>query len=357
MNSTIGTAPDSTTIRHAARLILHGFLVMLAIGCEQVSDRLPPAACSTTTTSVVRLSTTGSDSTAILASIQAITGIMMRSKIPVVVQGSGLLQLQSMGLDQQPQMVKYSKSLAALRAIDCSNIYLLADEAPSVEIATGGSVMEDPETTVLVQTTRLGAEKEVAAAMGEWMTDSSAESLGGGWYWVKPKGTTRTLDSGDAAAAAALENALAGVPASSVTIGLRITDAMRDSLNEAMDEDGGMLTAALAGFEDSMKSLQMASIGLQFGPKPELRAAMAFENEAAAKEFNESWTSTTRSLTSMLGMMMASRAVDEEEEGGDAPPPMDPTMFSGMAEALAMKQDKQRLSLTIDDAGWRKLLP
>jgi len=331
-------------------------MLLLAIGCEQASDRLPAAACSATTTSAVRISTTGSDATAMQDSIQTLAGIMMRSKIPVVVQASGLLQLQALGMDQQPDMVKWGKALAALRAIEGSNIYLLADEAPNIDLATGGALMEDPDALVLlVQTKRLGAEKEVAAAMNEWMTDASVESIGGGWYWVKPKGTTRTLGGGDASAAAALESALAGVPASSVTVGLRITDSMRESLAEGMDEDGGILTAALAGFEDSMKSLQTASIGLQFGEKPEIRAGMMFESEAAAQEFNESWTSTTRSLTSMLGMMMASQAA--EEEGEDAPPPMDPTMFSGMAEALAMKQDKQRLSLVIDDAGWRKLLP
>ena len=348
--------------RSAIQFCLHSLLLsgalLLSIGCEQVSDRLPAAACSATTTSAVRISTTGSDATAMQDSIQTLAGIMMRSKIPVVVQASGLLQLQALGLDQQPQMVTYGKSLAALRAIEGSNIFLLADEIPSVPLAAGGEVMDDPDAMVLlVQTKRLGAEKEVAAAMNEWMTDASVESIGGGWYWVKPKGTTRTLGGGDASTAVALENALAGVPASSVTIGLRVTDSMRESLAEGMDEDGGILTAALAGFEDSMKSLQTASIGLQFGEKPEVRAAMMFENEAAAKEFNESWTSTTRSLTSMLGMMMASQAADEEEEGEDAAPPMDPTMFSGIAEALAMKQDKQRLSLVIDDAGWRKLLP
>lgn len=344
-------------IRSAARSLLLCGVVVLAAACEQVSDRLPAAACSATTTSAVRISTTGTDAVAMQESIQTLAGIMMRSKIPAVVQISGLLQLQALGLDQEPMMVKYGKSLAALRAMEGSNIYLLADEAPSVGLATGGGVLEDPDAIVLlVQTRKLGAEKEVAAAMNEWMTDASVESVGGGWYWVKPKGTTRALGSGDAAAAAALETALAGVTASSVTIGLRITDSMRDSFSEGMDEDGGMLTAAFAGFEDSMQSLQMASIGLQFGPKPEIRAAMTFENDAAAQEFNESWTSTTRSLTSMLGMMMASQAA-EEAEGEEAPEPMDATMFSGMAEALAMRQDKQRLSLVIDDAAWRKLLP
>jgi len=358
MANLISVAASRPAIRHAARSLLLAGMLLLAIGCEQVSDRLPAAACSASTTSVVRISTTGTDATAMQESIEALARIMMRSKIPVVVQASGLLQLQALGMDQQPDMVKYGKALAALRALEGSNIYLLADEAPNLDLGTVGALMEDPDALVLlVQTKRLGAAKELEAAIREWMPDASVESVGGGWYQVKPEGTTRALGSGDVSVAAALESALAGVPASSVTVGLRITDSMRESLAEGMDEDGGMLTAALAGFEDSMKSLQTASIALQFGEKPEIRAAMVFKSEDAAQEFNESWTSTTRSLTSMLGMMMASQAADEEEEGEDAPPPMDMTMFSGMAEALAMKQDKQRLSLVIDDAGWRKLLP
>jgi len=353
---TAPVAPRSVIHRFGSSLVVAA-LIALSNGCEQISDRLPAAACSESTTSVVRLSTTGTDATAMQESIQALAGIMMRSKIPVVVQASGLLQLQALGLDQQPEMVKYGKSLAALRAIDGSNIYLLADEAPDVALPSDGAFMEDPDAVVLlVQTKRLGVEKEVAAAMLEWMPDSTVESVGGGWYWVKPKGVTRVLGDGSASAAAALEAALAGVPQSSVTIGIRMTESMRESVAEGMDEDGGMLTAALAGFEDSMKLLQTASIGLQLGSKPEIRAALAFENENAAQEFNESWASTTRSLTSMLGMMMAAQASDEEE-GEDAAPPMDITMFSGMAEALAMKQDKRQLSLVIDDAGWRKLLP
>jgi hypothetical protein len=357
MSRCTSALPFRSVIRLTGHSLVLAVLIALTNGCEQISDRLPVAACSESTTSVVRVSTTGTDATDMQESIQALAGIMMRSKIPVVVQASGLLQLQSLGLDQQPEMVKYGKSLTALRAIDGSNIYLLAEEAPDVGLPTDDAFMEDPDAIVLlVQTKRLGVEQEVAAAMSDWIPDSTVESVGGGWYWVKPKGVTRALGDGSVSSADALEAALASVPQSSVTIGLRMTESMRESVADGLEEDGGMLTAALAGFEDSMKLLQTASVGLQFGSKPEIRAALTFENETAAQEFNESWASTTRSLTSMLGMMMVAQA-SEDEEGEDAPPPIDMRMFSGMAEALAMKQDKRQLSLVIDDAGWRKLLP
>ena len=52
----------------------------------------------------------------------------------------------------------------------------------------------------------------------------------------------------------------------------------------------------------------------------------------------------------MAGMMLS--APNEDGKGG-----IDPKMFTQMAEALDMKQSDAQLTLTLDDAGWKKLIP
>ena len=80
-------------------LALVGFIGFAAIastaslaGCEGVSDNLPPAVITTKTAGIVRISTTGMGSKEIEESADALATMLSKSKIPQVVQASGLLQ-------------------------------------------------------------------------------------------------------------------------------------------------------------------------------------------------------------------------------------------------------------------------
>ena len=92
------------------------------------------------------------------------------------------------------------------------------------------------------------------------------------------------------------------------------------------------------------------SAAIAFGPNPTIRAAMNFANKDAAGEFATTWSTTTRSIAGMAGMMLS--APNEDGQGG-----IDPKIFTQMAEALDMKQSDAQLTLTLDDDGWKKLIP
>ena len=77
---------------------------------------------------------------------------------------------------------------------------------------------------------------------------------------------------------------------------------------------------------------------------------MNFADKSAAGEFATTWSTTTRSIAGMAGMMLS--AQNEDGKGG-----IDPKVFTQMAEALDMKQSESQLTLTLDDAGWKKLIP
>ena len=146
------------------------------------------------------------------------------------------------------------------------------------------------------------------------------------------------------------DQAMNALPSSAITFGMRMNDELREDFDLAMEEDSGPMTMFLAGFSESMKSLDTISAAIEFGPNPTIRAAMNFTNKDAASEFATTWSTTTRSIAGMAGMMMS--APDEDGNGG-----IDPAVFNQMAEALDMKQNDAQLTLIIDDAGWKKLIP
>lgn len=100
--------PCANSMRSIA---LAGFIAFAALastaslmGCEGVSDNLPPAVITTKTAGIVRISTTGMGSKEIEESADALATMLSKSKIPQVVQASGLLQLQAAGLSSNPTM-------------------------------------------------------------------------------------------------------------------------------------------------------------------------------------------------------------------------------------------------------------
>ena len=105
-------------------IALAGFIAFAALastaslmGCEGVSDNLPPAVITTKTAGIMRISTTGMGSKEIEESADALATMLSKSKIPQVVQASGLLQLQAAGMSSNPTMEKMDETMTALREI------------------------------------------------------------------------------------------------------------------------------------------------------------------------------------------------------------------------------------------------
>lgn len=323
-------------------------------GCEGVSDNLPPAVITAKTAGILRISTTGMGIKEIEQSADALATILSKSKIPQVVQASGLLQLQAAGLDANPNMKMMDQTMSALREIKAKAIYIVADTEAAgsmTDVLTQELPLGNEGVIFLVQTTSTNSQSDIQSMAAKTFGASIlVEHIGRGWYWLKSDPKETLPATSDPALAMKFDQAMNALPSSAITFGMRMNDELREDFDLAMEEDSGPMTMFLAGFSESMKSLDTISAAIEFGPNPTIRAAMSFANKEAASEFATTWSTTTRSIAGMAGMMMS--APDEDGNGG-----IDPAVFNQMAEALDMKQNDAQLTLTIDDAGWKKLIP
>ena len=342
-------------------LALVGFIGFAALaftssltGCEGVSDNLPPAVITTKTAGIVRISTTGMGSKEIEESADALATMLSKSKIPQVVQASGLLQLQAAGLSSNPTMQKMDETMAALREIKAKAIYIVADTeaAGSMTDALTEELPLGAEGVIfLVQTTSTNSQSDIQSMAAKTFGASIiAQHIGRGWYWLKSDPKETLPATSDPALAMQFDQAMNALPSSTISFGMRMSDELRANIDSAMEEDSGPLSMFLSGFSEPMKSLNTISAAIAFGPNPTIRAAMNFANKDAAGNFSTTWSTTTRSIAGMAGAMLS--APNEDGQGG-----IDPKIFTQMAEALDMKQSDAQLTLTLDDAGWKKLIP
>ncbi len=287
-------------------------------------------------------------------SADALATILSKSKIPQLVQASGLLQLQAAGLAANPSLKKLDETMTALREINAKAIYIVADRDAATNM-TDALTEELPigadGVIFLVQTTSTNSQSDIQSmAAKTFGTSIIVEHIGHGWYWLKTD-TKETLPvASDPAMALEFDRAMTLLPSSAIGFGMRMTDELREICAKSMEEDSGPMTMFLSGFAAPMKQLNTISASLDFGPDPTIRAAMDFANKESAGEFGKTWSTTTRSIAGMAGMMLS--APDKNGSGG-----IDPKLFTQMAEALDMTQSDSQLTLTIDNAGWKKLVP
>ena len=348
-------APPYTRAMHTTsiRALLATFTLFALSACG-VSDNLPAVAVSAKTASVTRISTTGLSSLAFAKSAEAIAAIMSNSKVPQIAQASGLLQMQAAGLDPKvnPKMQKLDETMESLREINAKAIYVIVDgDAVDELIPTISDLpIDQPGIILLVQTASTGSQGDVfAVASNAFGGAVVVENLGKGWYWVKGDGDQTLPAVPDPDGAKAFESALNALPAATVTTALRVTQELRDACIDALENDDSGMGMFFGGFMKPLTKLSLVSGSCEFGSNPTLRASLTFEDKESAGVFNTAWSTTTRSLAGMAGMMLGSAPQGE--------PTLDPKTFTNMAAALDMKQDETRLTLTLDDAAWKKLIP
>ncbi|MSR44206.1 MAG: hypothetical protein EXS15_02465 [Phycisphaerales bacterium] len=319
-----------------------------------VSDNLPSVAISSSTAAVVRVSTTGIGSETIQQSYEAIATIMAKSKIPQIVQASGLLQMQASALDPttNERMRKIDELMESMRGINAKAIVVIADGNGVSDLAD--SLTDIPigneGITVLVQTTSTGSSADIQTlAAKAFDREVMVESLGAGWYWLKTSAGQTLPAKGDEAVAKAFDEALRALPLAGVNFGMRMTEDLKQKCAEAIEDDVSGMGMFLGGFVAPLQKLVGLSSSLNFGKDPTIRVALTFEDKDATGEFNQAWSTTTRSLAGMAGMMMAG--------GGKGQPKIEPKTFTDMAAALDMKQDETKLTLTLDHAAWNQLIP
>ena len=332
---------------------------LLLFACDGLSDSLPPAAIAPETVGVLRISTSGLDSKSLQESADTLATMMSKSKIPQVVQASGLLQLRAMALDLDPGVKAFDDAMTSLREIKAKAVYVitsgdeLGDLMGSTTMTTSTSTI-DPSLSgpiVLVQTSSTNSESDVEGCANKIMgMVVTAESLGQGWYWLKWNPQQQLPAQSDAAAAQEFDRAVNGLPQSTLLVTMRMTDSIRADIASGLKNNAGLLSMFLDGFVDSMKSLNTISGSINFGKDPTIRAAMQFASADSAKKFAQEWSNTTRSAAIMASTMLSTGNDDDDNDP-------DPKMFTQIAEALDMKQADAQLTLTIDEAGWKKLIP
>lgn len=330
---------------------------LLLFACDGLSDNLPPAAIAPETVGVLRISTSGLDSKSLQESADTLATMMSKSKIPQVVQASGLLQLRAMELDQDAGVKALNDAMTSLRQINAKAIYVITSGNELGDLMGSMSMTMstiDPSLSgpiVLVQTSNTNSTTDVEGCATQIMGKAvTTEPLGKGWYWLKWNPQQQLPAQSDAAVAQEFDQAIAGLPQSTLLVTMRMTDSIRADIASGLENDAGPLSLFLNEFGDSMSSLNTISGGINFGKDPTIRAAMQFASADSAKKFAQAWNNTTRSAASMLAMMLSAG-----NDGDDNGP--DPKMFTQIAEALDMKQADAQLTLTIDEAGWKKLIP
>lgn len=350
--NTLRTGQSTRMKSTFVRIVLSTATLTLA-ACG-VSDTFPIETVGPSTAGILRISTSGVGIKEIQQSADALATIMSKSKIPQVVQASGLLQLQAAGLDANPSLKKLDETMASLRQIGAKAVYIVADKI-AAESMTDALTDELPigadGVIFLVQTDSVFSTSDIESVAAKAFNASViVESIGKGWYWLKSDANESLPTITDAAIDVEFNHSLNALSGSAITFGMRMTAEMRATIDESMAEEAGPLAAFTAGFTEPLKSLNSLSASIDFGPNPTLRVAMTFATKESAGEFNDVWSTTTRSIGTMAGMMMAGGG--EDGEGG-----IDPKAFGQIAEALDMKQAESQLTLTLDDAGWKKLIP
>ena len=214
-------------------LALVGFITFAALastasltGCEGVSDNLPPAVITTKTAGIMRISTTGMGSKEIEESADALATMLSKSKIPQVVQASGLLQLQAAGMSSNPTMKKMDETMTALREIKAKAIYIVADTeaAGSMTDALTQELPLGAEGVIfLVQTTSTNSQSDIQSmATKTFGASIIAQHIGRGWYWLKSDPKETLPATSDPALAMQFDQAMNALPSSAISFGMRM---------------------------------------------------------------------------------------------------------------------------------------
>lgn len=329
-------------------------ITLSALTACGVSDALPAVAVSSTTAAVVRISTSGLSSESLRQSVDSFAPMLSKSTIPQLAQGAQMLTEQSAEFDpaKNEEMRRLDETMAAMRQINAKAVYILADgtAASTMPETMTALPIEQDGIMILVQTNGTRSQSDIQSLVGRAFNVAvMVESLGQGWYWLKADASQTLPAVPDISGARQLDVALNALAPSAVSVGMRVTAEVREACATALESDESGMAMFLGGFIEPLTKLSSISASIGFGSNPTMCTAMTFETKEAAGEFNSAWASTTRSLFSMVGMMAAG--------GGKGEKKIDPKTFSAMATALAMVQDEAKLTMTLDDLAWKKLIP
>ena len=330
------------------------------VGCG-VQENLPSEAVPADTAIVVRIDPATMQGPMVRDAMDAVAKIAGRSTNPRIVQLSGLIQLQSLSMDEAESKTT-DAAMAALVEAGATAIWVVVPEsslssagelAADAADADADDLLEYGTALVQAKTRDAGPAIEKALrAMDDDLASCTATSVAPGWFAIRMSAEQTLPKGGDAAMAKSFESAIAGQSGASMAMAMRMTDSMR----AALDSDDEMMLQAqmmVGRGVSALERLQMLSASVTFGKDPAIRARMAFGSDGDAAEFNAAWDET---LQTILGFIqMQSMMAEGGEDDGDAPAPK-PTQWGPVFDGLKMRQEGPALSLTLDQERMRAMM-
>ncbi len=348
---------------HHRNSVLRSLLAIIpcALAACGVQENLPAEAVPADTVIVVRVDPATMQGPMVRDAMDAVVKIAGRSTNPQIVQLSGLIQLQSLSMDEAESKTT-DAAMAALAEAGATAIWVVVPEsslssagelAADAVDADADDLLEYGTALVQAKTRDAGPAIEKALrAMDDDLASCTATSVAPGWFAVRMSADQPLPKGGDAAMARAFESAIARQSGASMAMAMRMTDSMR----AALDSDDEMMLQAqmmVGRVVSALERLQMLSASVTFGKDPSIRARMAFGTDSDAAEFNAAWDET---LQTILGFIqMQSMMAEGGEEDGDEPAPK-PTQWGPVFDGLKMRQEGASLSLTLDQERMRAMM-
>jgi hypothetical protein len=330
------------------------------VGCG-VQENLPSEAVPANTAIVVRIDPATMQGPMVRDAMDAVAKIAGRSTNPQIVQLSGLIQLQSLSMDEAESNTT-DAAMAALLQAGATAIWVVVPEsslssagelAADAADADADDLLEYGTALVQAKTRDAGPAIEKALrAMDDDLASCTVASVAPGWFAVRMSADQTLPKGGDAAMAKSFESAIAGQSGASMAMAMRMTDSMR----AALDSDDEMMLQAqmmVGRVVSALERLQMLSASVTFGKDPAIRARMAFGSDGDAAEFNAAWDETLQTILGFIQMQSMMAAGDEDD--GDAPAPK-ATQWGPLFDGLKMRQEGPALSLTLDQERMRAMM-
>jgi hypothetical protein len=336
-------------------------IIPCALTACGVQENLPAEAVPADTAMVLRIDPATMQGPMVRDAMDTVAKIAGRSSNPQIVQLSGLIQLQSLSMDETESKAT-DAGLAALVEAGATAIWVVVPEsslssagslAADAADADADDLLEYGNALVQAKTRDAGPAIEKALrSMDDDLAECTATSVAPGWFAIRMSADQPLPKGGDEAAARSFESAIARQSGASMAMAMRMTDSMRAAL--ASDDEMMLQAQMMVGrVISALERLQMLSASVTFGKAPSIRARMAFASDGDAGEFNSAWDETLQTILGFIQMQSMMAEGDDEE--GDAPAAK-PTQWGPLFEGLKMQQDGAALSLTLDQERMRSMM-
>jgi hypothetical protein len=190
-----------------------------------------------------------------------------------------------------------------------------------------------------------GQLSQALAQMDENGEASELQPYVDGWWYTSDDEMVQPPQSGDMETANQLREALSLANGSSVAIGMRMNDQMREGLAQAMNNpQAAMFAPAIT----ALQQMEIGGAGVAVGDQPGVDITLQFANEQAAQQFNQAWTTLTMLGHGMLSAQMSQMPAAQRP---------DPQVIQQAFTHLQMGHDANQCTLSLGEEFLGSLSP